>query len=46
MVKKLLAAGMLGLGLLGLGGMAQQRNVEIEFWTYYSAPTSMVISRG
>lgn len=38
MVKKLLAAGMLGLGLLGLGGMAQQRNVEIEFWTYYLSP--------
>lgn len=33
MVKKLLAAGM-----LGLGGMAQQRNVEIEFWTYYLSP--------
>lgn len=38
MVKKLLAAGMLGLGLLGLGGLAQQRTVEIEFWTYYLSP--------
>jgi putative chitobiose transport system substrate-binding protein len=34
MVKKLLAAGVLGLGLLGLSSLAQQRTVEIEFWTY------------
>jgi putative chitobiose transport system substrate-binding protein len=38
MVKKLLAAGLLGLGLLGLSSLAQQRTVEIEFWTYYLSP--------